>query len=85
MDFMTRFGTSIYLKASTDELYRRLKVSLKKRPLIANKTEEEIHKYIKKSIKKREKFYQKANYTINTDGLMINKVLTKIHSLPITF
>lgn len=85
MEFITRFGTSIYLKASTDELYRRLKVSLKIRPLLANKTEEEIHKYIKKTIKTREKFYKKANYTIDTDGLMINKVLTKIYSLPITF
>ena len=85
MDFINNFGKSIYLKASEDELLNRLNMSLEKRPLLNKKNDEEKYNYIKNTIRKREKFYIRANYIIETDGLTINDVLTKINSLPITF
>ena len=85
MDFINNFGRSIYLKASEYELLNRLNMSLEKRPLLNKKNDEEKYNYIKNTIRKREKFYIRANYIIETDGLTINDILTKINSLPITF
>ena len=85
MKLINRLGTSIYLKASVNEILKRLKTSLNIRPLMFKKTENERKIYLINCIKKREKFYEKADYIIDTDGLTIDQILTKIYSLPLSF
>ena len=85
MKLINRLGTSIYLKASVNEILKRLKTSLNVRPLMFKKTENERKIYLINCIKKREKFYEKADYIIDTDGLTIDQILTKIYSLPLSF
>ena len=72
--------------SSEDELLNRLSMSLEKESTFKQKrTMKKRYNYIKNTIRKRENFYIRANYIIETDGLTINDVLTKINSLPITF
>ncbi len=81
MKLINSKGTSIYLKASNNYLFNRLKNEKKNRPLITNKTNGELSKYIKKEVKIREAFYNLAHHTVLVDNKSIEKILREINSL----
>ncbi|GIZ09436.1 shikimate kinase [Flavobacterium sp. UMI-01] len=58
---------SIYLKASIDTLFNRLVLEKEKRPLIANKTDEEMKEFIAMHLFERSFYYNKAQYTVSVD------------------
>lgn len=70
MNLINQQGKSVYIKLSPEALYRRLTVAKKRRPLTANKSEEELREFINKKLKEREVFYNKANIIIR--GLSAN-------------
>ena len=78
-------GISIYLKASNNFLFNRLKNEKKNRPLIANKTDKELEFYIRNELQKRSPFYNLANHTILIDDKSLDEVLREINSLISTF
>ncbi|MDR1437326.1 MAG: hypothetical protein LBI65_04325, partial [Candidatus Symbiothrix sp.] len=57
-----KYGTSIYLRTSPDELAKRLSISKEKRPLIKDKSPEELKIFIADSLEKREPFYNQATH-----------------------
>lgn len=59
---------SIYLKASVETLFERLVSNKSKRPLIANKSEEEMKEFIAKHLFDRSFYYNQAQYKVNIDG-----------------
>ncbi|MBP6557070.1 MAG: shikimate kinase, partial [Flavobacterium sp.] len=59
---------SIYLSASIDELYNRLKNNTAKRPLVANQSEAELKEFIAKNLFDRSYYYQQATFKISTDS-----------------
>lgn len=67
MDYMNEQGETVYLKASPDVLYGHLKMGKTVRPLLLNKTPEEVQMFIREQLQKREPFYSKAKHTINVD------------------
>ena len=69
MEYMNRQAQTVYLQASPDVLFRHLKMGKVKRPLLKDKTEEEMKQYIRASLAQREPFYRQAKYTINVDLL----------------
>ncbi len=69
IDYMNKQGITIFLKATPEVLFTHIKMSKKIRPLLLNKTEEDIKDFIKSELKKREQFYQKAKYTVNIETL----------------
>ena len=60
MEYINQQGVSVFLRVSVEELVSRLMVSRKKRPLIANKTDEELHALIAEGLSKRLPFYEQA-------------------------
>ena len=84
MEFIRKAGISIYLKSSKDVIFSRLSSKSKKRPLIQNKSDEELRVFIAKEINEREKFYLLANHTIDTSNLTEKDVLREINSLCIS-
>ena len=68
-------GISIYIKYSDRFLYNRLIQAKKVRPLLQNKSKEEMLEFITNSLEKREKFYQKAHYTIEKINLQVKDLL----------
>ncbi len=64
INIMNKAGKTIYLKASLETLFERLKDDIT-RPLIKNKNKEEIKKYIQATINEREKYYLKSNLIFN--------------------
>ncbi len=61
MEQLNQIGITVYLKYSPEELFERLANDTYKRPLIANKSKEELYQYIEETLKKREPFYLKAH------------------------
>ena len=59
---------SIYLKASIETLFDRLVTNKSKRPLIADKSEEEMKEFIAKHLFDRSFYYNQAQYKVNIDG-----------------
>lgn len=58
---------SIYLKASIDTLFDRLVSNKSKRPLIADKNEEEMKEFIAKHLFDRSFYYNQAQYKVIVD------------------
>jgi len=81
MELINIKGISIYLKASANYLYNRLKNDKKNRPLIANITNEELKLYIKKELKNRSPFYELAQHTILVDGKNKAEILREVNAL----
>ena len=67
MDYLNQQGDTIYLKASPDVLYKHLKIAKGVRPLLLNKTPEEVQVYICEELSRREQFYGKAKHILNID------------------
>lgn len=65
MDYMNQLGETIYLKASPETLHTHLKMGKGVRPLLLNKTPEEVEIFIREQLKLREPFYNKAKHIID--------------------
>jgi shikimate kinase len=60
--------SSIYLQASVDTLFERLVSNKSKRPLIADKNDDEMKEFIAKHLFDRSFYYNQAQYKVNIDG-----------------
>lgn len=69
MEYMNRQAQTVYLKASPEVLLRHLRMGRTERPLLKDKTEDEMRQYIQESLTAREPFYNQAQYTLNIDVL----------------
>ena len=81
MGLINSKGISIYLKASDNCLFNRLKNEKQNRPLIGNKTDEKLKFYIKHELQNRSPFYNLANHTILVDNKSIDEILREVNSL----
>ena len=69
MEYMNRTGETVFLNASFEALFRRLKVAKAKRPLLAGKTDEELAEAIRNGLASRMGFYGKARHWFPSDYL----------------
>ena len=69
MDYMLAAGVTVFLQASEEALFRRLKVARDSRPLLAGKDDDELLHSIRQACAERQKFYARALYTIPSDRL----------------
>ena len=71
IDYLNQQGDTLYLKAAPEVLYKHLKMGKTRRPLLLNKTPEEVQHFISEQLQIREPFYQKARYMLDV-SLMDN-------------
>ena len=71
IDYLNQQGDTLYLKAEPEVLYKHLKMGKTVRPLLLNKTPEEVQHFISEQLQIREPFYQKARYMLDV-SLMDN-------------
>lgn len=69
MELINSHGTSVWLQASEEILLRRLVRGRRKRPLLADKTDEEILLTIRSGLESRHPFYSMAHHRFCTDRL----------------
>ena len=65
MDYLNQQGDVVYLKATPEVLYKHLLMAKVERPLLKDKTPEELIAYITEHLKEREPFYTKARYSLD--------------------
>lgn len=81
MEFMNNMGDTIYLRTSVRELRDRLKMSRTKRPLINQKSDQELESHIALMLEKREGYYMKAKFILDTDDLNPNNLMSSFRAL----
>ena len=69
IDYLNRQGDVVYLKASPETLYKHLLMAKVERPLLKDKSPEELTQYITGHLKERAPFYEKARYTVDVTVL----------------
>ncbi len=69
MDYLNRQGDVVYLKATPDTLYSHLLLAKVERPLLKDKSSEELIDYITHHLQERAPFYEKARYTLDVSVL----------------
>jgi len=69
MDYMNSHGITVYLDTSLDKLHSRLMRGRHKRPLIADKNDNELRSFIIENLDKRMPHYSKAKHRFRSDLL----------------
>lgn len=82
IDYLNQQGETVYLKCAPDILAQHLRMGHVERPLIAGKTDDELHDFIVEQLASREPFYTKARHTFDV-SLMDNheKIATTVDAL----
>jgi len=80
MDFINQKGLSIYLESDAETLKNRLLPAKKSRPLIADKSEEELLNFIKEKLSEREPWYNKAKTKTDATCIGITSYLNIIET-----
>lgn len=74
---------SIYLCASIDVIFERLKNAKNMRPLVANQSEVDLKEFIAKNLFERSYFYNQATYKITVDSkstaTITNEIFEVLH------
>lgn len=69
MEHMNACGETVFLEVDVDVLFRRLKVAKQQRPLLAQKTDEELKEFIVSALAGRKPYYSKAKHIFRADEL----------------
>lgn len=69
IDYMNRQGETVYLKATPEVLYGHLKMGKTIRPLLLNKTADEVQVFIREQLAQREPYYSKAKHVLDVNLL----------------
>lgn len=69
MEYMNAQGITVFLEASADVIYTRLTIARTQRPLVANKTADELRQYIAEMLERRTPYYTRAHHTFCANRL----------------
>ena len=69
---------SFYLQTSITELVKRIQLFSANRPLVKDRTEDELKEFVAKHLFERNTFYQQAHFTIYTDQKSFDQLALEI-------
>ena len=69
MQYLNSMGDTIYLKATPEVLHKHLMMGKGVRPLLLNKTPEEVQTFITEQLALREPYYSTARHTLDVNLL----------------
>lgn len=82
MEYMNKAGTTVYLNAAPEALAARLNTCKEKRPLIKDKSEDELFTFVVESLEKRNPYYTQAQIIFETEELVnrddVNKYVQQL-------
>lgn len=79
MDLILENAVSVYIKMSPLSLRDRLLQSKQKRPLLLDKSSDELLEYINTVLLEREKYYFKADHIIKGESLSLDQLFNMLH------
>jgi shikimate kinase len=78
MNLMEKYGEVIYLHLDNDTLVSRLKHATKDRPIVLNKTDEQLREYISELRNRCEHHYTRAKYIIEGKNITVDNLINTI-------
>ena len=69
IEYMNSMGTTVYLDVPVERLFTRLSIARNKRPLIKEKSDDELRTFIAEQLTRRTPHYGKAQHTFVADKL----------------
>lgn len=81
MTLMNQHGITVYLKMHPKSLYHRLIRSKKKRPLLLNRSKDELLDYIGEQLTEREPYYNKAQVILKGENFNLTLLYDQIHTI----
>lgn len=85
LQFMNNHGLTIYLKVDPEVIFQRLKATHINRPLVMNKTAEELLLYIKQKLTERNPFYSGAKLILYSKDLMVDDIIRALGDMHIPY
>ncbi len=76
MNLMEKYGEVIYLKMDNNTLVNRLEKATVDRPIVKNKTREELHVYIQDLRERCEHHYLRARFIVDGKTLKIDELVS---------
>ena len=74
MEQMNVAGQTIYLQCTVDVLVERIMRSQNKRPIVANKPQEELTQFVAEHLAEREPIYLRAKHILHTTELNLTEI-----------
>jgi shikimate kinase len=74
MEQMNVAGQTIYLQCAVDVLVERIMRSQNKRPIVANKPQEELMQFVAEHLAEREPIYLRAKHILHTTELNLTEI-----------
>ena len=74
MEQMNVAGQTIYLQCAVDVLVERIMRSQNKRPIVANKPQEELTQFVSEHLAEREPIYLRAKHILHTTELNLTEI-----------
>jgi shikimate kinase len=84
MAWMNQHGITIYLQATTDLLFARLKSESDKRPVLGGRSDEALKQFISNKIEERNVYYLQCAWTIQQGDGDAENILKQIMALPLS-
>lgn len=78
IELMNEYGFTIYLEMSQDALFVRLKNARRKRPLVADKSDEDLKATISNKLDERLPYYQQAKLIVDAAELDVETLKASI-------
>jgi shikimate kinase len=76
MNLLEKKGEVIYIRLDNDTLVSRLKSAVNDRPIVLNKTDEELRSYVSELKKRCEHHYLRAKYIVEGKNLSIDRLVS---------
>ena len=70
IDFMNATGTTVYLNVSVQELVNRLELCKHTRPVLKDRSGDELLQFVAENLQKREPFYRKASVLFDAEVML---------------
>ena len=78
MEQIKKNGISVYLKVSQATLLTRLQAGKDKRPMLNQKSDEELKTFLLAKLAERSPFYEQADYIFEGDTIKAEEIISKI-------
>lgn len=78
IELIKKSGIVVYIKMSTISIFKRLKDSKNKRPLVYQQTDETLEQFIENALNKRRPIYEQADIIIKGENLKAELIKSSI-------
>ena len=82
MNLMEKYGEVIYIHLDNNTLAGRLKMATKDRPIVLNKSDEELHEYVADLRDRCEHHYMRAKYIVEGKDIRVEDIIQALDHDP---